>query len=91
MGTEEVIAKIEIIPDGLDVDLDKLEVACKAILSEKGEVAGKEIKPLAFGMKALILMVIFKGGSGAMEPIEDALSKVEGVSRAEVIDVRKLM
>ena len=42
-------------------------------------------------MKALILMVIFKAGTGALEPLEDALSKLAGVSRAEVVDVRKLM
>jgi len=91
MGTEEVIAKIEIIPDGVDVDLSALEEACKGVLAKHGEVVGKEIKPMAFGMNALILMVVFKGGSGGLEPIEDELSKLESVSRAEVIDVRKLM
>jgi len=91
MGTEEVIAKIEIIPEGVDVDLAELEVECKSLLSKHGEVVDKEIKPIAFGMNALVLMVIFKGGQGGLEPIEDALGKLAGVSRAEVVDVRKLM
>ena len=91
MGTEEVIAKIEIIPDGIDVDLAELEVECKSLLSKHGEVVDKEIKPIAFGMKALILMVIFKAGTGALEPLEEELSGLASVSRAEVVDVRKLM
>jgi len=91
MGTEKVIAKIEIIPDGVDVDLAELEVTCKNLLAKHGEVVGKEIKPIAFGMNALVLMVIFEGGSGGLELIEDELSKLESVSRAEVVDVRKLM
>lgn len=88
---EEVIAKIEIMPDSVNVDLDKLEATCKALLSKRGEVVDKEIKSIAFGMKALILVVVFKAGVGGLEPIEDELSKLADVSRAEVIDVRKLM
>ena len=45
MGTEEVIAKIEIIPDGIDVDLAELEVECKSLLSKHGEVVTKRLSP----------------------------------------------
>ena len=91
MGTEKVVAKIEVVPEGLDVDFETIKSKCKNILSKRGDVAEVIEKPMAFGMKALVFTATFEAGAGGLEAVEDALSKVKGVSRAEVIDVRKLM
>jgi len=87
----DVAAKVEVIPDGLEVDLEVLKSSCTAAVSKYGELAKTEEKPMAFGMKMLVFIVVLKDQSGGVEPMEEDLRKIEGVSRAETVDVRRLM
>lgn len=85
----KVLAKFQIRPSDIDADLNELANTCKAILSKYGEVGQVEINPVAFGLKEIIIILIMpdKGGTDA---VEEELNSVEGVDRAEVIDVRLL-
>jgi elongation factor 1-beta len=87
----EVIAKVEVVPEGLDIDLEALKIDSEAIVKEFGDLVGTEVKPMAFGMKALIFTVILKELAGGADPLERALGEQEGVTRAEAVDVRRLM
>lgn len=85
-----ILVKVKIMPEGVDVDMDKLADACKAKLKPlEFKVGEKQIEPIAFGLKALILILIGPEKAGGTDPIEKALAEVKGVSQVEVLDVRR--
>ncbi|MCK4647857.1 elongation factor 1-beta [Candidatus Pacearchaeota archaeon] len=83
--------KIKIMPESLESNLEEIKEKAKAIVEEKG---GKnreyEEEPIAFGLKAVIA---FFELSEEIESgkIEEALNSIEGVSSAQVIDMRRLI
>ena len=83
-----VLAKFQIRSVDIDVDMDKLSVECNKILSKHGSVGQMEINPVAFGLKEIIAVLVLPGDKGGTDAIEEELNKIEGVDRAEVIDVR---
>src|SRR5574341_155424 len=53
----EVAAKIKIMPSGMDVDLNKLKEALKRALPSGAKLHGFSEEPVAFGLKALMVVV----------------------------------
>ncbi len=87
----EVVTAIKLMPDSPDVDLEVLKTNIKTGLPEDAELHKIEEEPIAFGLVALIVMVIVEDGEGASEKTEQFLSNLEGVSNIEVTDIRRLM
>jgi elongation factor 1-beta len=85
MGT--VIANLRVMPEDPNVDLVKLrDLVTKAI--PKG-VTLKNIqeKPIAFGLKALNVMITMPDTEGGTDKVEEALRKVPHVQSVETTDV----
>ena len=81
---------IKFMPESPEVDLNKIREGA-------GEIAPKyeakildrdEIEPVAFGLKALKITLKLDENKGS-EEINDEMSQIEGVSSAEVIDMRR--
>ena len=86
----KVIVTVKLMPESPEVDLDKVKEAAEHPIKEFGGEVGKvEIEPLAFGLKALILMFVMDESVGSTETLEETLSKLEGVKQVEVTDVRR--
>jgi elongation factor 1-beta len=87
MGT--VAIKFRVMPEGPDVDLDNLEVRIREIVDEKGaEMQGVEVKPFAFGLKAMEMAVTMPdSGGNVSDAIEEAIDGIEGVQSVEVLEV----
>ncbi|HMK45396.1 MAG TPA: elongation factor 1-beta [Methanocella sp.] len=79
-----VMAVLRVMPDSSDRDLKKLEENCRMALPESAKLQGVQIKPIAFGLKALTLAVLVDDAAGGTEAVEEALSKVEGVESINV-------
>ena len=75
----EVAAKLKIMPEGADVDMEKLKEAIKSALPEGARLHGFAEEPIAFGLKALMLAVILAEGVTGTEGLEAAIASVEGV------------
>ncbi len=87
MGT--VAVKIKVMPESPETDIKEIEEKVKGIL-EKSE-SGKpqiEIKPIAFGLNALIVLFGWPE-ERELEKLEEKMKKVEGVNSVEVIDMRR--
>ena len=87
MGT--VAIKFRVMPEGTEVDLTILQSAIEELVKANGaKLHGFEIKPFAFGLKALEMAVTMpdKGG-GAPDAVEEALANLEGVQSVEVLEV----
>jgi elongation factor 1-beta len=81
--------KIKVMPDSPERNLDELRGEIKEKLSGFGaELHSVEVEEIAFGLKALIVTVAWPEEKEQHE-IENALSNIEGVNSAEVIDFRR--
>jgi elongation factor 1-beta len=86
----DVIVTMKIMPDSPETNLDELETkVTELITGYGGEVGKKEIEPVAFGLKALILIFVADEAKGSTEDLEKQISEVEGVTSVEITDVRR--
>ena len=86
-----VIITFKLMMDSPDTDIDVVKKLAKDALAEMGGEIGKdEVEEVAFGLKALKLMVVAdeKLGSDAMET---RLSEIEGVSSVKIDDYRRAL
>jgi len=87
MGT--ALIKIKIMPASVETNLEEIKEKAKiAIESNKGKRPNFEEEPIAFGLKAVIAGFEIDEGD-ELNPIEEALRKIENVNSAEVIDMRR--
>jgi elongation factor 1-beta len=84
----DVVGLIQIMPsDILEEDqLDKMVEEIKTFVKPPAKVGNVEIKPVAFGLKAINLNVVIPdaSGTGGVDPIAEEISKMKGVESAEV-------
>ena len=83
----EVGLQYRVLPEGVDVDLDKLEQDIKGALPEGAALRASEKKPLAFGLKALHILIVLDDKKGGAEQVEDSISKVAGVQSVEIVQM----
>ena len=73
-----VAIKLKIMPESPDTNLEKI----KEEISKKVEIKDSKIEPIAFGLKALKILVI--ASDEGTEKIEEEIKNIEGVSEVEV-------
>ncbi len=86
----DVIITLRIMPLGTDSDLEAIGSKAKVVIEKFGaHVAKVETEEVAFGLKALKLVFIMNESKGSTEPLEKSIKNINGVSSADVIDVRR--
>ena len=89
MGT--VIVKIKIMPEDLETNLEEIENKIKKELEEENSNNYKtEIQPIAFGLKALIIMFEWPEEK-PLEEFEEKIRKIQGISSLEILDMRRAL
>lgn len=83
----KVMAVIKVMPDSVERDVNKLMDGLKDSLPRGAELKGMQVKPIAFGLKAIICAVVVSDTEGGTEPVEDAFRKVPGVESVTVESV----
>ena len=83
----EVALQYRILPEGLEVDLDVLLASIKNALPAGASLRASEQKPVAYGLKALHVLIVMDDKKGGSEVVEEALGKVPGVQSAEMIEI----
>ncbi|MCC6013086.1 MAG: elongation factor 1-beta [Candidatus Verstraetearchaeota archaeon] len=87
----KILAIFKIYPEDDKVDLESLKSKLKEVLPKDVYINKIIEEELAFGIKVLRVFVImplfFEGGT---QPLEDAFSKVKGVSQVDVELVQTL-
>lgn len=84
--------KIKLMPSSPDVDLKEIEEKIRKMLEEKHNVKGIlfEEEPIAFGLKAIILFLIWPEDK-ELEGMEEELREIENVKSVEVLDMRRAL
>ena len=85
----QVIITFKIMPEDLEVDLNRLEKEARDLLSNYGEVGKTDREKIAFGLEAVILIFIMDESKGSTDFIEDNMRNINGVQSVEVTDVRR--
>lgn len=81
--------KIKIMPETPEADMMKIERNAKAMLEKQGvKNPHFEIQPIAFGLKALIIMFGWPEEK-PLEGLEEKLKKIKDVGSVQVIDIRR--
>ncbi len=83
----DVLITYKIMPDGVDIDFEKMKEEVKKRVGDAGKVAEFDVQPIAFGLKALIVKVIVKDEGGVADRIEEELGKIENVQGVVVEEV----
>lgn len=83
----EVGLQYRVLPDGLEVDLKKLEMDIKRALPEGATLRATEQKPVAFGLKALHVLIVLDDKKGGAEQVEAAIAGVAGVQSVEIVEM----
>jgi len=86
----EVAAKIRIMPTGMDVDLKKLREELTKVVPKGARLHGFSEEPVAFGLKALMVVVKVGDLEGGTEKVEEAFVKVKGVENVSVEELGRM-
>jgi len=84
----DAAVRMKVMPESMDVDLKKLAEEIKKAVPSFARLHAIQEVPIAFGLKALIVVTIMddKGGRSPDE-IEEAVRNLPGVESAEVEEV----
>ena len=86
----KVAAKIKVMPESPEVDLDVLQERLEGSLPEGAKIQGFERDDVAFGLVALLPTVIVPDDAGGTEAVEEAFTGVEDVESVSVESVGRL-
>lgn len=86
----KVAAKIRVMPNSPEVDLDALQERLEQVLPEGAKINGFERDNVAFGLVALLPTVIIPDGAGGTEAVEESFSGVDDVESVEVENVGRI-
>lgn len=83
-------AKYKLMPNSPDADLEKIKSEAKKIVEEFGG-NNKEYseEPVAFGLKAVIVFFFYPDDKKT-DGLEEKFTKIENVTSAQLIDMRKI-
>jgi elongation factor 1-beta len=81
--------QIKVMPESPEFNLEEIKnKAEKNISNLTGKITGFEERPIAFGLKALIVSIRISEDIDGNK-IEEALKSIEGVSSIDIIDYRR--
>ena len=81
--------KIKIMPDSPDTSLAEIEKEVREIFQREDVKNPQfEIQPIAFGLKAIIVMFGWPEEK-ELEDLEEKFRTIEGVSSVQLIDIRR--
>jgi elongation factor 1-beta len=82
--------QFKIMPENLEVDLENLkkEIKTKIESFNSGVFNKAEEKPIAFGLKALIITIALSEDE-EVDKVENAIKEIKGISSIELIDYRR--
>jgi elongation factor 1-beta len=86
----DVAAKIKIMPAGVDTDLEALKGRLEAVVPEGAKLRTFSEEPIAFGLKAIIALVLVGDIEGGTEPVEEAFAAVDEVESVSVVELGRL-
>jgi elongation factor 1-beta len=84
-----VVIIIKLMPESPDIDLQKIKTEAQALLVPEGaKNLSFEERPIAFGLKALIVKMDMPEEKGT-DIVENKLASIKGISSVTIEDYRR--
>ena len=85
-----VVVTLKIMPDSPETDIDGIIVSVSEAVRDFGGEVGKAFsEPVAFGLKAAVVLFTIPEEKGSTEELEKKISGIAEVSSVQVTDVRR--
>jgi len=85
-----LVITLNVMPSGIDINLDKLEESVKEEITKAGGEVGKvEREPIGFGLELVKIFFIWDEDKGGTDNLESKIRGMSDVSSAEISDVRR--
>lgn len=85
-----VIVTIKVMPSSPDEDLDAIKSSASKLVTDFGGTVGRvEFEPIAFGLKAVVILFAMDESLGGTEGLEAKIGAVKGVESVQTTDVRR--
>ncbi|MEM2025116.1 MAG: elongation factor 1-beta [Desulfurococcaceae archaeon] len=86
----KVAVILRVLPEDISVSLEQLVAELKKKLPSQYSLEAWDEEPIAFGLKALRLLVLIpESTEGGTEPLEELIGQLPGVSQVEVLVVHR--
>lgn len=84
-----LVVVLRVMPEDESTDLEKLKAEIKRVTPKGAELQGWQVKPVAYGLKALDVTVVMNDVEGApsADVVEEAYGAIEGVGSVQVTDL----
>jgi len=86
----KVAAKMKVMPQSPEVDLDDLQERLENALPEGAKISRVDREDVAFGLIALFPNVVIPDEAGGTDTVEEAVSGVDGVESVGVDEVGRI-
>lgn len=88
MGEVGIIYRI--LPKDLEIDVNDLSRRIEDSIKDICKIKGTQIKPIAFGLQAILMFVSTNDEANASEKIEERIKNVDGVGEIDVEEMSLL-
>jgi len=86
-----VAVVLRVMPEDISVNFEDVVSEIKRRLPQEYVLEAWDEEPIAFGLKALrLLITIPEESEGGTEPLEELISQIPGVSQVEVLLVHRV-
>lgn len=86
-----VLVSIRLMPEDVDVDLEKIKEEIKRRIPEGVELRGLREEKIAFGLRAVIADVIVEDAAGASDEVEERFCKIPRVQSVQVVGLSRIL
>jgi len=82
----KAIITFKLMPESPEVDLEVIKERALEIAEESGSIGQMQtkIEPIAFGLKAVLVLAMYEVEGSDFDAIAEKMSQIEGVQNAEI-------
>lgn len=88
MGEVGIIYRI--LPKDLEIDVNDLSKRIEENIKGICNIKGVQIKPIAFGLQAILMFISIKDEEKASEAVEQKIREVDGVGEIDIEEMSLL-
>ncbi len=82
----KAVVTFKLMPDSVETDLGPIKEQAEKIARDGGSIGEMRVEeqPIAFGLKAVLVLGMYEVEGSDFEAISDKMAKIEGCANAEV-------